>query len=211
MMELLKPSNTKLNLRSREIETEEISSQAIKKLLSEMRRIAIGEPTKKQVGKRSTVGLSAPQLGMLVRVILVDLKADPSTPNTDPDLKIFINPRIIASSEVESIMREGCWSTGEICGAVSRPDKVTVSAIDEQGKELQFVSSNPFQSHILQHEIDHLDGIRFPSRIRDPKKLHMVARNEFQDYRENWMTWKKLCPVESWLKIYNGENSDANI
>lgn len=209
-MNLLKPNDPKLNLLSRELSDNELDSVEVTNLIFEMKRIATGERTGSQVAKRSTVGLSAPQLGQLVRVILVDMKATPDKINYDPDLKIFINPEIISASESESLMREGCWSTGQICGAVLRPDQVTVSALNEKGERIILVSDNPFQSHILQHEIDHLDGIRFPSRVRDPKQLHLVGVDEFQDYRQNWKDWTKLCPFEDWLKIYRG-GQDANV
>jgi len=210
MIELLKPNDPRLNLRSRELQLDEIFTDQIKKLIFEMKRIAVGERSGSQPAKRSTVGLSAPQLGEFVRLILIDQKAGPDAVNFEPDLKVFINPKIVSSSETESLMREGCWSTGNICGAVLRPDQVTVSAVDENGNELEFTSSNPFQSHILQHEIDHLDGIRFPSRIRNQKYLHLVGQDEFQDYRQNWSTWEKLCPFDYWLKMYEGGDG-ANI
>lgn len=211
MLELLDPSDQRLNLRSNEISVRELSSDDTKQLLSDMRTIASGVSDKSHPDRRSTVGLSAPQLGVQLRIILVDLKADPNAPNYKPDLKFFVNPRIVSASLSESLAREGCWSTGDICGAVSRPDEITVIALDEYGKEFVFTSQNQFQSHIFQHEIDHLDGIRFPSRIRNPKYLHIVARDEFQNYRENWKTWDKLCPVEEWLKVFNGEKVDADI
>jgi peptide deformylase len=209
-MELLRPDNPKLNLRSRELTKVDFFSNDTKNLIAEMKRISLGQCIDNQTAKRSVVGLSAPQLGYCVRVILIDQKANPNAINLEPDIKILINPKIISASDNESLMREGCWSTGDICGAVLRPDEVTVSAIDENGNKFIFKSSNPFQSHILQHEIDHLDGIRFPSRIRDPKYLHIVAKDEFQDYRENWRTWGKLCPLKEWLVMYKGEKN-ANV
>lgn len=67
-------------------------------------------------------------------------------------------------------------------------------------------SSNLFQSRILQHEIDHLDGIRFPSRVRNPQQLHLVEFDDFQNYRENWATWTKYYPFEKWLQMYEGKS-----
>jgi len=210
MRELLEPFDTKLNLLSRELEVPELSSAEIKSLFNDMQRIASGERDEDHPNRPTLVGLSSPQLGELLRIILVDIAADPSTPNFTPKLKFFINPRIIESSETESMMREGCYSTGIICGAVRRPESVTVVALDENGQEFKYISSNTFQSHIIQHEIDHLDGIRFPSRIRNQKYLHRVETEDFQNYRDNWQNWSKLYPFENWLEMYEG-NSNAEI
>lgn len=204
MREFLDPTNRQLNLHSQELTVAELLSPEIKSITDDMRRITSGERDEAHPNRRSLVGLSAPQLGELVRIILIDVAADPTIPNFTPNLKFFINPRIIKASSEETLSREGCYSTGEICGAVMRANDVTVYALDETGEEFIHQSGNKFQSCILQHEIDHLDGIRFPSRIRDPKHLHQVGTDEFQDYRENWATWKKYYPFAKWLEMYQG-------
>ena len=204
MREFLDPFDATLNCPSRELTIKGLMSSDIKSLIKDMRLIASGERDEDHPNRPTLVGLSSPQLGELVRVILVDIAADPSVPNFTPNLKLFINPRITDSSAKESLMREGCYSTGEICGAVMRPEVVEVVALDEKGIEFKYKSSNIFQSHIIQHEIDHLDGIRFPSRIRNQKHLHLVEPDDFQDYRENWSNWSKLYPFEKWLLMYEG-------
>lgn len=204
MREFLEPLDSRLNLYSRELTVDELLSSNIKNIVDDMKRIASGERDEAHPERKALVGLAAPQIGEMLRVILIDTAADPSVPNFTPNLQVFINPRIINASSEENLMREGCYSTGEICGAVLRSQEVKVAAIDESGEEFEYASKNSFQAHILQHEIDHLNGIRFPSRIRDSSRLHQVDNDEFQDYRENWITWKKLYPFEKWLKIYMG-------
>jgi peptide deformylase len=205
MNELIDPLNHKLNLYCREVDIEELPSPEIQSTLSNMKSITVGERDEAHPDRRSLVGLSAPQMGELIRVIIIDIASDPAVSNFNPDLKFFINPRIIKSSPEENLGREGCFSVGEICGAVFRANEVTVAAIDENGKDFTYQSGNHFQARILQHEIDHLNGIRFPSRVREQKHLHRVGKDEFQDYRENWSTWDKIYPFQDWLKMYRGE------
>lgn len=205
MREFLDPTNRQLNLYSRELTVAELLLPEIKSITDDMRRIASGECDEAHPNRRLLVGLSAPQLGELIRIILIDVAADPTVPNFTPNLKFFINPRIVKASSEETLSREGCYSTGEICGAVFRANNVTVCALDEVGKEFTYQSGNKFQACILQHEIDHLNGIRFPSRVRDPKHLHQVGVEEFQNYRENWTTWTKYYPFDKWLEMYQGK------
>lgn len=204
MREFLDPYDKRLNLYSKEVSISDLSNSTLKSLLDDMLHIAKGERDENKPNGPTLVGLSAPQIGEFLRIILVDISANPAVPNFEPNLKFFINPRITGSSSEESLMREGCYSTGKIAGAVMRPESVTVIALDESGNEFEYTSENIFQSHILQHEIDHLNGVRFPSRIRNPKCLHIVEPNDFQSYRQNWMNWPKLCPYDDWLKMYEG-------
>lgn len=58
-------------------------------------------------------------------------------------------------------------------------------------------------ARIFQHEIDHLNGKRFPDLIKDPKKLHWVLKKEFPLYRNKqaWFNWPRKCSFEKWRKI----------
>lgn len=206
MREFLNPFDTRLNLYSREVAIGELSSDAIKSVINDMLAIASGERDEAHPNRPTLVGLSAPQLGEMLRILLLDTSADPVAANFEPNLKVFVNPRITNASPEQALGREGCYSTGRICGAVLRASQVTVAALNEMGEEFEYTSANTFQSAILQHEIDHFNGIRFPSRITDPKHLHYVDAEDFQDYRENWRTWTKLCPMEDWLKMFGGKN-----
>ncbi|MGH9856743.1 MAG: peptide deformylase, partial [Acidobacteriota bacterium] len=114
-----------------------------------------------------------------------------------PDLKEFINPEIIESSDELEEGREGCFSTSRVCGIVERAKKVRVRAYNRQG-ELFEHEFEGFPARVAQHEIDHLDGIRFPDRITDDRNLHWVEENEFGDYRENWRNWAVNCSREKW-------------
>jgi len=205
MRQFLDPYDTRLNQYCQELSVDELSSPSTKSIINDMIRIAKGERDEVAPSKATLVGLSAPQIGEMVRIILVDTAADPTMPNFKPDLKLFINPRIVSASVDENLGREGCYSTGKIGGAVYRAASVVVEAVDEAGDKLIYESANTFVSAILQHEIDHLNGIRFPSRVRSPEQLHLIELSDFQEYRKNWMTWHKTYPFENWLKMYRGE------
>ena len=97
------------------------------------------------------VGLAAPQIGILKQIIVID------TDEEEPFA--LINPEIIAAEgEVDS--EEGCLSCPEDYGVVKRAERVKVSGLDEEGNEVE-IEAEGFLAIVLQHEIDHLNGILF--------------------------------------------------
>ncbi len=96
------------------------------------------------------VGLAAPQVGVSLRVIVIDI---------GEGLVELINPQII-SQEGAEIGLEGCLSIPGIYGEVKRYSKVTVEALNSQGKKVKY-SGEGLLGRALQHEIDHLEGILF--------------------------------------------------
>ncbi len=148
------------------------------------------------------VGLAAPQIGISKRVVIIGMNAVGG--GEQPELKEFINPEIIEISDELEEGREGCFSTSRVCGIVERAKKVKVQAYDRQGKLFEHEFEG-FPARVAQHEIDHLNGIRFPDRIADDKKLHWVEEKEFGDYRENWHNWTVNCPREKWESIKLGK------
>jgi peptide deformylase len=109
-----------------------------------------------------TVGLAAPQVAELVRVIVVDCSGHPKAPDNH-GLLVLVNPVITASSGSE-IGREGCLSIPEITANVRRATEVVVEAADPQGAPLQIEAAG-FEARALQHEIDHLDGVLILDRV----------------------------------------------
>lgn len=203
---LIEPSCGALNQRAKLVD--DVSSQEIQSLVKDMIQIAGGERDPKNPQQKSMVGLAAPQLGRLFRIILIDIKATSKKPNFSPELQVFINPVIVEASGKEELGREGCYSTGVICGRVYRSAKVMIQALDKHGKAVRFASKNSFQARIIQHEIDHLDGIRFPQRVRREEDLLKVEPDEFGDFRENWATWKKRASWQEWLTIATSEKTE---
>lgn len=110
------------------------------------------------------VGLAAPQVGKLLRIITVDV-----TPkHLGHGLIILINPEIV-SYRGDKTAREGCLSIPEYTANITRAEEVTVKGLNEDGKEL-VLDSMGLESVALQHEIDHLDGILFIDRITNMKR-----------------------------------------
>jgi peptide deformylase len=113
------------------------------------------------------IGLAAPQVGSLIRAIVVDVGAD-ETNTTPTRLYKLLNPEILASSgDIE--MEEGCLSIPEVREVVRRPSTVTVKAIDENGQPLT-IAADGLLAVCLQHEIDHLNGVLFIDRLSSIKR-----------------------------------------
>jgi peptide deformylase len=184
-----------LETSSRPLRPEEIKESKIQRLCDEMLAFARGE--QKELQKSVLVGLAAPQIGKNLRIILVDIQADGK--GSVSELRVYINPEIVASSEEREEWYEGCYSTGKVKGIVSRPKKITVKAFTREGIEVQETFSG-YVARIFQHEIDHLNGIRFPDRLSDIKALHLVQPDEMHAYRnqEHWRNWHATIPRESW-------------
>lgn len=189
----LKPDDPCLKKIAEEIPKNQINSPKIKKIADLMLRIISGE----QEGHKKGVGLAAPQIGILKRIILVDIAADGK--GGVGDLRIYINPEIIWESKRKGEWYEGCYSTGKICGIVSRPISIEIKAkkIMPNGsiKEVK-EKYKGYVARIFQHEIDHLNGKVFIDHIKDPDKLHWVEEHEFPIYRNRqaWKTWPKKYP-----------------
>lgn len=121
----------------------------------------------KKYNLRPGMGLAFPQLGILKRIIVIVHEVEEG----EFDNYVFINPKIISSSEemIAAEAGEGCLSVNrEIEGHVPRHARVTVEGYDEDGNKIR-VRAREDLALAFQHEIDHLDGILFYDRI-DPKK-----------------------------------------
>lgn len=99
------------------------------------------------------VGLAAPQVGILKRIIVVDPHDE------ETGLVKLVNPEII-EADGEQVGVEGCLSIPNFNATVKRPEHVKVKYLDENGKE-QIWDAHGFSAVILSHEIDHLNGVLF--------------------------------------------------
>jgi peptide deformylase len=117
------------------------------------------------------IGLAATQLGVLHRVLVYRAYAD------DP-LTALLNPVLEWSSEELETAEEGCLSLPGVHVEVERPARVRVHAQDETGKGLQ-IEAEGLEARVIQHEIDHLDGVLILDRIsREARKEAMRAMRE---------------------------------
>ncbi|WP_285907331.1 peptide deformylase [Pseudodesulfovibrio pelocollis] len=121
------------------------------------------------------VGLAAPQVGRSIRLICVDQTG----PKLRGDLRVLINPEIVeCEGEVES--EEGCLSCPEFTGTVLRKERVKVTGMGPDGKPV-CIDTDGFLAIVLQHEIDHLDGITIADRAGRLKRAM---------YRKKAVKWK---------------------
>ncbi len=203
MSHFLPPSDHRLNEISMEVPAHEIRSKEIQDLIDQMLKLSGGERNDPQKG--GLVGLAAPQIGVLKRIIVVDIGVDTKRKEWG-ELRVYINPRIIDQSYELALDREGCFSVdGHVCGVVPRSKWVKISAYDRDGNEIQEEYSD-FTARIFQHEIDHLDGKRFPDRVGQSGTMHWVEEDQYPEYRLKWETWPVLFPWENWIAMKEGKS-----
>ena len=118
------------------------------------------------------VGISAVQVGVLKRIIVLDVNYDGT-----PSLKL-INPEVVKTKGKEEF-QEGCLSFPNQFAKVIRPNEVTVKALDENGKPVT-VKGKGLLAEALLHEIDHLDGILFVDRM-EPGTLEYIENSQDSD------------------------------
>jgi peptide deformylase len=112
-------------------------------------------------------GLAAPQIGVPLRVVIFGVKSNPRYPGIDdvPDT-VLINPVLTPLSHEIEEGWEGCLSVPGMRGWVPRYQKLKYSGFDEQGHRFEREVEG-FHARVVQHEVDHLDGVLYPMRIRD--------------------------------------------
>ena len=106
------------------------------------------------------IGLAAPQVGIHKQLIVIDINLD------KPDIPplVLINPKIIRSGSDFSKGEEGCLSIPGVYLDVSRPDTIELSYKNEQGKPSKLKATG-LLSRVIQHEMDHLNGVMFVDRV----------------------------------------------
>jgi peptide deformylase len=110
-----------------------------------------------------SVGVAAPQIGVSLRVCVVDVSANRHGKENNHGLLVMINPETI-TAQGAATMREGCMSVPDYTGEVQRFTEITVRYTDGDGG-LREVSASGFEAVAIQHEMDHLDGMLFLDRI----------------------------------------------
>ena len=119
-------------------------------------------------------GLAAPQIGVLLRVVIFGVKSNPRYPDVDevPDT-VLINPALAPISDEQEEGWEGCLSVPGMRGVVPRFARVRYRGFDESGAAIDRTVEG-FHARVVQHECDHLDGILYPMRIRDMSQFGFV-------------------------------------
>jgi peptide deformylase len=116
------------------------------------------------------VGLAAPQVGVLQRVLVY--QADEEEPG-----RALVNPQLVSSSDTLETADEGCLSLGAatVVVGVERPDAIVVEAVSPDGEELR-IEANGLTARVLQHELDHLDGVLIIDRASPEDRKEALAR-----------------------------------
>lgn len=186
-LEILQIGDPRLLQKSKEVK--DFASQSLKKLVKDMIDTC-------EAGKEHTAGLAAPQVGKNLRLTVIkrvdieeelEKKGEKVNKTKPAQWEVLINPEVIASDEKKaSLVWEGCLSIGvgkkQIWGPVYRPSWVKIKYQDLEGKEHQ-LKGEGFFSHLIQHEIDHLDGILFTSRVSNPERNLWLSK-ELDKYIE---------------------------
>jgi peptide deformylase len=152
LLKIIKNPNPILRKKSILVDLKKINEKDFKILIEDMKHTML---------KKDGVGLAAPQIGKNKRIITV---------NTKDGVIAMINPRILNKSFLKEWDEEGCVSVPGIYGKVKRSKKLKCEFFD-MDKKKNIISAQGFFARIIQHEIDHLDGILFIDKAKDTRNI----------------------------------------
>lgn len=130
------------------------------------------------------VGMAAPQIGVNKRIFVTEIRKTKFRKKEELDgVRVFVNPRITKYSKETYFADEGCGSVANsnLFAKVKRHKSIEVSALNENGEKV-FVKMGGLLAHVIQHELDHLDGKVFLDREFDPKSL--MSASEYLEYKK---------------------------
>ena len=110
------------------------------------------------------VGIAAPQIGVLKRVVIIDVSQEKNDPDLPQEFKVFVNPVITVLDPKGHEENEGCLSVPELRAKVKRHRRVALDALDLDGKPVH-IEGEGYYGACMQHETDHLDGKLFIDHI----------------------------------------------
>lgn len=161
ILPITKEPNPLLHQVSKNLTAEEINSKETKEFVANLIETMYA---------KDGVGIASVQVGNPIQLCVI---AKDFTPDKKADL-ILINPKFEKASMLREWAEEGCLSVPNIYGSVRRYKKIKVSALNMKGEKIEFVATE-FFARIIQHEIDHLNGILF---IEKAKKLHTFEKEK---------------------------------
>ena len=158
-IKIIQKGNKVLREIAKEVSLENIKSAEARNTIKKMKQ-AIFE-------NEEAVAIAAPQIGKSSRIFVISeyvfAPKNEEKKKNDFGYIVFINPKILKKSREKKILTEGCLSVENIYGAAARADKIKVEACDENGKKFIKSGAGLF-SQVIQHEIDHLDGVLFTDK-----------------------------------------------
>jgi peptide deformylase len=158
--EVLRMGDARLLRRAEEIRA--FDTQELHELLADMRDT---------MHAMSGVGLAAPQIGVNLRVVIFEVAGNPRYPEAEAvPQTVLINPVITPLKKSMEEDWEGCLSVPGLRGMVPRYTHIRYQGYDEYGEKIDRTVDD-FHARVVQHECDHLDGILYPMRMRDLRKL----------------------------------------
>ncbi len=157
--------NGSLRERSLEVSKKQILSDDIKALI---------KPMIDTMYTDDGIGLAAPQIGKNIRLIVIGKQADPEV--LEEDLVLF-NPTWERTSKKTAWDSEGCLSVPNVYGKVKRYKDIDVQALDINGEEIAFEISG-YLARVIQHEVDHLDGVLFIDKAKDLHKFDPLTKKK---------------------------------
>ena len=183
MKKILQKEASVLRKKSEIVQVQTIKLPRIQKMIAEMKEALASQ--------EDGVAIAAPQIGYLLRMFIVSKRVEEIVhkkkgiivnPNPFNDI-VFINPVIKKVSKEKKIVEEGCLSVRFLYGKVSRANKATIEAYDENGKKF-IRGGSGLMAQIFQHELDHLDGVLFIDKAKYveeilPEKM-VVANKQFK-------------------------------
>lgn len=180
VLKIVQTGEPVLRQRARELTPEEIVSPYVQGLIGLMRDTMRDAPG---------VGLAAPQVGVGVRLVVVEDRPEYQAGLSAEDLAqrerrpvgfhVLINPRLVVEDPTPMEFHEGCLSVSGFAALVPRARGVRVEALDENGVPLS-ISAQGWYARILQHEVDHLDGMLYLDRMET--RTFTTAEN----HRRHW-------------------------
>lgn len=119
----------------------------------------------------SGAGIAAPQIGVGLRVVIFEVQSNPRYPQVMPvPYTVLVNPVLTPLGEEQEEGWEGCLSVPGLRGLVPRFRRVRYQGFDASGMPIDR-SVEGFHARVVQHEVDHLDGVLYPQRVRDLRNL----------------------------------------
>ncbi|GIV19078.1 MAG: peptide deformylase [Armatimonadota bacterium] len=148
-------------------------AEPVKRITPEIRQLV--SFMRKAMSDANGIGLAAPQVGVSIRLLLYTDMSD----EQNPQVHALINPVILKMSGEQIEPPEGCLSLPGLMGNVRRAQTIWVKAVNLQGKTIKFKAEG-LTARVIQHEVDHLDGILFIDRA-DPATLRWVTEEEKEE------------------------------
>ncbi|MED6120494.1 Peptide deformylase 1A, chloroplastic/mitochondrial [Stylosanthes scabra] len=154
-----------LHERAAEVNPKEIKSERVQSMIDDMIRV---------MRKAPGVGLAAPQIGIPLRIIVLEDKQEYISLDTQEDVQaqdrrpfdllVILNPKLKNITNMTSLFFEGCLSVNGFLGVVERYLDIEVSGYDRHGDPIK-INATGWQARILQHECDHLDGTLYVDKM----------------------------------------------